>query len=157
MLLEDVLKEFIFECKMRKLSPRTVQSYQNANLRMMKFIREEYNITELEETHHLAIKGYIEYQTKQGRAETYINRNIVCYKCFFDYCVKEGYISTNPMNKVNKQKEPITLIETFNNDEVSRMLKAFNGHRFLDVRNHLIIVTCPAAHCGRRKPHGIFS
>ena len=108
MLLEDVLKEFIFECKMRKLSPRTVQSYQDANLRMMKFIREEYNIKELEETHHLAIKGYIEYQTKQGRAETYINRNIVCYKCFFDYCVKEGYISTNPMDKVNKQKEPIT-------------------------------------------------
>ena len=140
MLLEDVLKEFIFECEMRKLSPRTVQSYNNANLRMMKYIREQYGITELEKVHHLAIKGYIQYQTEQGRAETYINRNIVCYRCFFDYCVREGYVSQNPADKVNKQKEPITMIETFNNDEVGRLIKAFKGGRILDVRNQLIMV-----------------
>lgn len=140
MLNQDVLREFIFECEMRKLSPRTVQSYRNANLRMMKYIEQEFGIIELEKTHHLAIKGYIQYQTEQGRVETYINRNIVCYKCYFQYCIKEGYITVNPMDKVNKQKEPITMIETFNNDEVTRLIKAFKGSLFLDVRNSLIMV-----------------
>lgn len=74
MLNEDVLKEFIFECELRKLSKRTIRSYRNVNLRMMKFIQNEYGITELENTPHLAIKGYIQYQTGQGRAESYINR-----------------------------------------------------------------------------------
>lgn len=140
MLNQDVLQEFIFECEMRKLSPRTIQSYRNANLRMLKFIQEEYGIVELEKTHHLAIKGYIQYQIGQKLSETYINRNIVCYKCYFDYCVREGYISNNPMDKVNKQKEPINMIETFNNDEVGRLVNVFKGSRFLDVRNHLIMV-----------------
>ena len=126
MLNQDVLKEFIFECEMRKLSPRTIKSYQNANLRMMKYIEQEYQITELERTHHLAIKRYIQYQMEQGLSEVYINRNIVCYKCYFAYCVKEGYISTSPVDKVSKQKEPITMIETFNDEEVSRLIKVFS-------------------------------
>ena len=29
MLLEDVLKEFIFDCTLRKMSERTVDSYQS--------------------------------------------------------------------------------------------------------------------------------
>lgn len=140
MLNEDVLKEFIFDCQLRKLSRRTVSSYKNANLRMMKFIKEEYGIDELEDTHHQAIKGYIQYMMEQGLSEVYINRNIVCYKCYFRYCMEEGYIIRNPMDKIKKQKEAVRLIETFTNDEVARILKVFRGAKFLDIRNHFILV-----------------
>ena len=136
MLNEDALKEFIFDCQLRKLSKRTVSSYKNANLRMMKFIKEEYGIDELEDTHHQAIKGYIQYLINQGLSEVYINRNIVCYKCYFRYCMEEGYINRNPMDKIKKQKEAVRLIETFTNDEVARLLKVFRGANFLDIRNH---------------------
>lgn len=63
MVNEDVIKEFIFDCKMRKLSDRTIKSYKNNNLAMFCFIKQEYGIVELEETNHIAIKGYIEYLT----------------------------------------------------------------------------------------------
>lgn len=140
MLNEDALKEFIFDCQLRKLSKRTVSSYKNANLRMMKFIKEEYGIDELEDTHHQAIKGYIQYLINQGLSEVYINRNIVCYKCYFRYCMEEGYINRNPMDKIKKKKEAVRLIETFTNDEVARLLKVFRGANFLDIRNHFILV-----------------
>lgn len=140
MLNEDVLQEFIFECQMRKLSDRTIKSYKNANLRMLKFLWEQYQIRELEQMHHLSIKAYIKYQIDQGLSETYINRNIICYRCFFNYCVQEQYISNNPMDKIKKQKEPITMIETFNNEEVLRLIQVFKGSRFLDIRNQLIMV-----------------
>lgn len=140
MLNEDVLKEFIFECKLRKLSDRTVSSYRNANLRMMKFIGEQYGITELEETHHQAIKGYIAYLMQQKLSEVYINRNIICYKCYFNYCVKEGYINRNPMDKIKRLKESVRVIETFTDDEVARLLKVFKGSKFLDVRNQFLMV-----------------
>lgn len=140
MLNEDVLKEFIFECEMRRLSKRTIQSYRNANLRMMKYLEQEFHITELEQTHHLAIRAYVQYQTAQGLAETYINRNMIAYRCYFSYCVKENYIANNPMDRISKQKEPIVMIETFNDDEVKRLVCVFKGPRFLDVRNQLIMV-----------------
>lgn len=114
MLNEDVLKEFIFECEMRRLSKRTIQSYRNANLRMMKYLEQEFHTTELEQTHHLAIRAYVQYQTAQGLAETY--------------------------DRISKQKEPIVMIETFNDDEVKRLVCVFKGPRFLDVRNQLIMV-----------------
>ncbi len=140
MLIEDALKEFIFDCRLRKLSNRTIQSYQNNNLRMIKFIGDQFHIKELEEVHHKAIQAYVQYMIGQGLSEIYINRNIVCFKVFFHYCEEEKYILRNPIEKVKRLKEPIVLIETFNDEEVRRMIQVFKGSRFLQIRNQLIMV-----------------
>lgn len=52
MYLEDVLKEFIFDCKMRKLSERTITIYRNNNLSLFRYITTEFNIAEVEEVNH---------------------------------------------------------------------------------------------------------
>ena len=39
MLLEDLLKEFVFDCEIRKLSKRTIKSYRNNNRRFLNFIK----------------------------------------------------------------------------------------------------------------------
>lgn len=140
MLNEDALKEFIFECKIRKLSDRTIKSYRNANLRMFRYVGNEFEIKELEEMNHLVIRQYVEYLTNQKLSEVYINRLIVCFKCYFKYCVKERYITKNPMDRVPKQKEPVIMIETFNNQEVEKLIKVYKGSKFLDIRNQLIMV-----------------
>ena len=125
---------------MRKLSERTIKGYKNNNLAMLKFISSEYNLTELEDTNHIAIKGYIEFLTKKGLKETYINGLIKCFKAYFTYCIREGYIVRNPMDKVYRQKEVMPIINTFTNDEVSRMIRYYSGSNFLDIRNQLIMV-----------------
>lgn len=48
-LLKEVLKEFTFDCEIRKISPRTLKGYTNNNLRFLNFIEKEFNIIELEE------------------------------------------------------------------------------------------------------------
>lgn len=139
MLNQDVLNEFIFDARMRKLSERTIKGYKNNNLRFFKFIENEYQITELEDICPQAIKGYITYLTSIGRKETYINGIIKTVRAYFAYTMNEGYLIKNPMDKVKFQKEPIPLITTFNDEEVLRMIKHFNGARFLDVRNKLMM------------------
>lgn len=140
MLNQDVLKEFIFDCKMRKLSDRTIKGYRNNNRKMMHFIEQEYQVTELEDTYHQHIQGYIEFLTNQKLSETYINGLIKCFRAFFVYCMEEGYIRRNPMEKIKWQKEPIPMIETFTDKEVAKMIRAYRGSRFLDIRNQLIMV-----------------
>ena len=39
MLLEDLLKEFVFDCEIRKLSKRTIKIYINNNQRLLNFIK----------------------------------------------------------------------------------------------------------------------
>ena len=140
MLLEDVLKEFIFDCRIRKLSERTIKEYNGNNLRFFKYIDSQFQITELELVTHVVIKEYIQYLTTLGRKETYINGIIKCFRAFFVYCFKEEYISKNPMSKVNFQREPITLIETFTDNEARKMVEAFKTNTFCDMRNKLIMV-----------------
>ena len=78
--------------------------------------------------------------TNQGLKETYINSIIKSVSAFFDYCYKEEYVHKNVMKKIRYQKEAITLIETFNNEEVYKMISFYSGSRFLDYRNKVIMI-----------------
>lgn len=140
MLNADVLKEFIFDCKMRKLSDRTIKSYQNNNLALFHFIKDEYSITELEEINHLHVKGYIQYLTDKKLSEIYINTIVRTFRAYFRYAVEEHYILKNPIDKIKKQKEPIIIINSFTNEEVKRMIQYYRGSKFLDMRNQLIMI-----------------
>ncbi len=136
----DVLKEFIFDCRIRKLSERTIKSYRNNNLALFRFIKQEYGVTEVEEINFQMINGYISFLSEKKLSEVYINTIVRTFKAYFKYASEEKYIHHNPIDKVKRQKESITLINTFNNEEVSRMVKYYTGSRFLEVRNQLILV-----------------
>ena len=71
MLLEDLLQEFLFDCKMRNLSERTLKGYKNNNLALFRYLKNEFSITELKEVHHQAIQAYVKFlsdkQLKEGK------------------------------------------------------------------------------------------
>ena len=139
MFNEDVLKEFIYDCRLRKLSDRTIKSYQNNNLALFRFLKQEYDVLELEQMNHQIIKGYIEFLSNKKLSEVYINTIVRTFKAYFKYAVDERYILHNPIDRIKKQKEPIVMINAFDNEEVSRMMKYYSGATFLQVRNQLIM------------------
>lgn len=140
MILQDVLKEFLFDCRLRKLSDRTLKGYRNNNLALFRYLKSEYQVTMLEDVLYQMIQSYIELLMNKGLKETYINGLIKCFRAFFSYCVDETYIPKNPMYKVKFQKQPITLIHTFSDREVGDMVTYYSGSRYLDVRNKLIMI-----------------
>lgn len=139
MRLDDVLKEFIYDCQLRKLSERTIKGLRNNSLRMFKFLEKEFEITELEEVKCVHIRAYITYLSELGRKETYVNGLIKSFRAFFLYCEEENYIKESPMKKVKFQKEELVMIQTFNDDEIRRMVNYYSGKLFLDCRNKLIM------------------
>ena len=48
MLLEDLAKEYIYEIQIRNYTPRTIKGYKNNILRFCQFIKNEFEIVELE-------------------------------------------------------------------------------------------------------------
>lgn len=140
MLLENVLKEYLYECNLRKMSERTVKGLRNNNKRLFVFLRSEFKITELEEVKRIHIQAYVEYLSDLGRKETYVNTLLKSYRGFFRYCEDEEYIKENPMKKIKFQREEMPVIQTFNQNEVRNMIGYYSGRKFLDVRNKLIVV-----------------
>ena len=139
MLLEDALKEYLYDCQLRKLSPRTMKSIKNNNLGLFRYLANTLMICELEDVKRIHIQEFVNYLSLQGRKETYVNSMIKSFRGLFRYCEDEEYIKTSPVAKVKFQKEEIPVITTFNNEEVRRMVEHFSGKHFLEQRNKLLI------------------
>ena len=140
MLLEDVLKEFIFDCTLRKMTDRTIEEYNGNNVRLQQYIKTQFQITELEQVNHSVVKAYIQYLIDLGRRETYINSIIKSLRAFFKYCVREEYIAKSPMEKVSFQREPTVLINTFTDMEAYKMVESCKTNTFMEMRNKLILI-----------------
>lgn len=139
MLLEDVLKEFIYDSELRGLSPRTIKGYRNNNLRFIKFLDDEMKITELEKVTPKQIKMYLSLLKEQKLKESYANGILKNVRSFLNYCVQEEYLKENPAHKIKWIKEPITLISTFTDKEIVNMLKVLPNNNYLNTRNNTII------------------
>ena len=139
MRLKDVLEEFILELEMQNYSPRTIKAYRNNNLLMFTFIENEFGITELESIQTVHIKAYIKLMQKNKRKVSYINGIIKSFRAFFKYAVNEEYIDNNPVHKVAWLRERKSLINSFTDEEVERMMKVYIGSDYLVIRNKLIM------------------
>lgn len=137
----NVVNEFVYECRIKKFSERTIKGYKNNTLRFFKFLDEnEDSILELEEITPMHIKSYLAYLSISGHKETYINGILKSIRAFFKYCMNEEYISTNPSIRVQFQREEIPIIETFTTQEIQNMIAAYGTRTFLEIRNKLILI-----------------
>ncbi len=134
-----ILKEFIYECEVRKYSKRTNKSYKNNVELFLNYIDKQLAIKELDNITSQHIKMYISYLYKKDRKETYINSILKSFRAFFKYCFAEDYIKINPTEKVHWAKEKTTIINTFSNEEVKRMLEVYKWDNYLNARNKTII------------------
>jgi integrase/recombinase XerD len=139
MELNDVLNEFLFEIQIKNYTPRTLKSYKNNNNLFLTYLFNEFDINELEEVSHQHIRQYMKFLNQQGRKSTYINSILKTIRSFMEYCVQEGYITNNPAKRVKWQKEEKVMINTFNNEEVIRMLDTYNFVDYLNARNKTLL------------------
>lgn len=138
--MKDMISEFIYDCEMRKLTKKTIKGYRNHLLYFNKFLAGE-DITDFDDVSVLVIKKYITMHNKKGSKATYVNSAIKVLKAFYKWAIYDDYINEadNPMKKIGYQKEGKTLIKTFNDDEVSRMMNVYKGYQYMQIRNKAIM------------------
>jgi integrase/recombinase XerD len=139
LLLSDVLKEFLFEIKIRNYTPKTQKGYKNNNALFHNWLSNEYKIVELEEVTQMHVKQYITYLQKKGRKPTYINGILKNIRSFYEYCVGEGYCAKSICKQVKWVKERKVVIKTFTDNEIKEMLNYYKGNDYLAIRNKCII------------------
>ena len=140
MLLKAVLNEFLYECKIKNLSPRTIKSYQNSNNLMIQWLIDNQNIADIEQVKPTDLKAYIFYKFDNNAKETYINGIIKNMRAFFKYAVENEYIANNPVLKIKWAKESKPLIKTFTNEQAVQLSNAFSNANYLESRNKTIII-----------------
>ena len=134
-----IAKEFRLECQLRRLSERTIRGYYNNVLQFLNFVEKEVAIDQIEDIHTTHIKQYVQYLLGKKLTPSYANGIIKCLRAYFKFAYQEEYIRADPTQKVNWQREPKVLIQTFHDDEVRGLLNAFDYTTYLSARNKLIL------------------
>lgn len=139
MLARDFLEEFRVECKLRRLSFRTIKGYYNNTALFLKYLENTEMLVELELIRSQHIKKYMHFKLDNGLSASYLNGVLKCLRAFFKYAEDEGYLRENPAKRVRWQREGKVLIQTFTDDEVQAMLAVYDFSTYLSARNKLIL------------------
>lgn len=127
------------ELQVQNYSPRTIKGYRNNNLLMFTFIEKEFGLKEIEEIKPIHIKAYIKFLQRNKRKTIYINGIIKCFRAFFKFAINEEIVEINPMLNIGWLRDTKTLIFSFTDEEVERMMKVYIGSEYLVIRNKLIM------------------
>lgn len=138
MLLEDAVREYIYEIQCRNYTKRTIKGYKNNLLKLTKHLTVEQQIEELEEIRPQHIKEYLNQLKARGLSTTYINTILKNIRSFYKYCYQEGY-SGNIALKIGWLKEEKTVIKSFSDEQIKKMLNYYKGNSFREIRNKAII------------------
>lgn len=139
LLITELINEYLFDCQIRRFTPKTVKSYKNNLLYFAGYLQEVHNLNDIENVSTFHIKSFLKELSDNGRKESYVNGLIKTFRAFFKYVYEEEYINVNPCLKVKWAKETEPLIETFNDNEVKRMLLFYGESSYIQIRNKAIM------------------
>lgn len=148
MLLQEILDEFLLDCRIRNLSKRTIKTYDYQISIFVNYMESEFDESKLLKVKKVHIKKYV-LDLQETKKATYINQLIKTLKLFFKYMVKEEYLEKNIVDDISYLKTERALLNTFNDREVSSMINYYGKNKdFISQRNKVIIEIF--ADCGLR-------
>ena len=95
MKMDDAIVEFGFDCKVRKLSEKTVANYQKQLRYIEKYLKDEFQITEVEEIKPYHIKQFLAILRIDPRRRILPSRALCGKMCF----IRTGFSSASHPSK----------------------------------------------------------
>ena len=71
MHFSDAIQEYCFDCKVRKLSAKTISNYQKQHRYLQRYLEEEFRIKEVEEVRSFHIKQFLSMMDDKDRKARY--------------------------------------------------------------------------------------
>ncbi|WP_231619423.1 tyrosine-type recombinase/integrase [Fictibacillus sp. 5RED26] len=140
MQLEDVLEEYLYHCMALNFTHKTMINKRQEYKHLLLFLREKRGITHLESVTEHDLKSYIRGKQLEGLQPVSIVAKCKLIKAFFNWCVKdEGYLSVNPMDRVEIPKVAKKVKQGLSVDEIQAMIDSFSYKSYLEARNKAII------------------
>ena len=139
MTFHDACKEFELDCKVRHLSPKTIDNYTKQLRYLEKHLSSEFSVLNIEDVKSAHIKSFMVMMDDAGRKPQYINDLLKVFKTFFTYLESEGYIKASPAKRIRNMKLPKLKLRTFSEKNIMDMINFYSGQSFIEIRNRAMI------------------
>ncbi|PEL13770.1 tyrosine-type recombinase/integrase [Bacillus sp. AFS017336] len=148
MLLEDVLEEYLYYCRAKGFTKKTMINKRQELKQFKIYLKEERGIIDFEKITLLDLRTYARYKTEKGLQPQSVITMLKLIRAFYSWCVREEYIEKNIASKVELPRVPKKVLKGFTLKEVQSMVEAFSYKTYLEARNKAIVAML--ADCGLR-------
>ena len=129
---------FIATKKSENVTPRTLETYDRGLKRFFDYLLEN-NIFDVSEVNSGVIREFLIMLREKGLRGITVHQFFRILRTFFTFLHREDYISKNPMTNVKAPKVEQKEMRTFNAQEISKILTAFDRNDFIGMRNYCIM------------------
>lgn len=136
--LDAALSEFLAECRLRQLSPTTLQWYQYALGPFVRFA-EARGGGEVNSVTPKTVRSFLAQQAERVQARR-VNHYREGIDRFFRWLVEEGYAEGNPAAGIPKAREAKKLVGALNEAEVQALLAEPDTGRFIGLRDYVFML-----------------
>lgn len=119
-------------------SRHTIENYFRDINDFIKFLYEQYHITEINEVCKDHIYSYLKY-IRQKIKESSVDRHMTSLKQFYIFLMKERYVKVNIMSSFDMAKRPKYLPEVLTSQEVEQIINSIELDNPVSFRNRCMI------------------
>lgn len=139
MLLNNLLDEYIIECKIRNLSDQTVKQKKIFLKSFLRYLEKEFEIQNIEQVKKQHLQLYILNEKEKGNKALTINTKIKIIRVMFKYAYEENYTDSNVFESIKLMKREQPKFSIYNDDEIKSMLKVWNEKSYREIKNKTIL------------------
>ncbi|WP_445506382.1 phage integrase SAM-like domain-containing protein [Niallia sp. 03190] len=99
MLFEDVLEEYMYHCRAKGFTDKTIKNKNQEYKQLKEFLTKKRGIAELENITTHDLKAYMRVKQKDGLQPQSTVSMLKMIKAFFSWCEKEEYLKENIAKK----------------------------------------------------------
>lgn len=122
----------------KKSSKNTIESYTRDLNKFFTYC-DINKIKKIDSVNSDVIKKYEQFMSFNGQSESSIMRTLASLRCYFNYLLREKYISETPMTNLEKHKTVKKLPQILSNKEVLQLLNQPDGKDFKSCRDKAML------------------
>jgi integrase/recombinase XerD len=138
---------FLRYCRIRNLSEHTLAFYSDTLKELIRLLKAQNIERPIDVTRaHImtAIETKQNERIKRGKSDKpsdhTMNKLIRGWRAFFNFLYDEGFLPNNPYNGIKAIKAEKSVIQTFNREQMKRLLDAPNRKTFTGYRDYVLML-----------------
>lgn len=136
-MLDQFLNYLQFE---KGYSNHTIQNYRRDIEGFLMFVKDEEFATSFLEVNRVRIvRSYMIHLDQLNMAQRTVSRKLSSLRSFYQYLVKEGYMTLNVFQDVHAPKIPKRLPHIIEENEIERLFESIPKNSLLGFRNYCMI------------------
>jgi len=136
MAIESFLNYLRYE---KRRSSHTLIAYSADLEQFAEFLKSTYNVADLTEASHFHIRSWLVLLMSDHQAKS-VNRKISSLRSFYKFCVRRGYLESNPTAKIVAPRTGRRLPRSIAEDSISKLNELVDfGNDFEGIRDKLIM------------------